>query len=388
MLRGVDLAVTLRGLAVHPYAIRLTMPFRGITCRQGAILVGPGGAGEFSPFRDYSVAAAVPWLRAAVEAATEPPPMPRRRTVPVNATVPAVGPEVGAAIVDGSGGCRTVKVKVGAARDTLAAECDRVAAVRAVLGPGGSIRVDANGAWDVETALTRLEALDRAAGGLQYAEQPCRTVEELAEVRRRGRIPIAADESIRLAADPTLVVRRQAADIAVLKVQPLGGVRACLDLAARLDLPVVVSSALETSIGLASGLALAAALPDLPLACGLATAALLSDDATSETLRPVGGELVVRRPPADRVEAVAADAEVSAWWDGHLEAVAGAAGGAGGGFGAGAGGRGAAPGPVGGDGGRGAGVDGRGAAPGPVGGDGGRGAGASEREAAGGAAHA
>ena len=190
---------------------------------------------------------------------------------------------------------------------SLAEDEARLEAVRDALGPGGAVRVDANAAWDVDTAVVHLRALDKAAGGLEYAEQPCATIEELAAVRRRIEVRIAADESIRRASDPMRVVRQEAADIVVLKVQPLGGVRACLDLAEQVGLPVVVSSALESSVGLAAGVALAAALPELPYACGLATSHLLVHDVVAEPLLPVDGALPVRRPePSPRALAAAA----------------------------------------------------------------------------------
>jgi O-succinylbenzoate synthase len=172
-------------------------------------------------------------------------------------------------------------------------EVDRIAAVRGQLGPGGRIRIDANGAWDVETAAARIAALNRAAGGLEYAEQPCGTVSELAQLRRRIDVPVAADESIRRADDPLRVQRARAADLVVLKVGPLGGVRACLELAELIDLPVVVSSAVETSIGLTAGLALAAALPKLDFACGLGTLRLLEGDLADPPLEVRDGSMRV-----------------------------------------------------------------------------------------------
>jgi O-succinylbenzoate synthase len=161
--------------------------------------------------------------------------------------------------------------------------------------------------------------LDREVG-LEYVEQPCRTVAELARVRRLVDVPIAADESIRLAEDPLEVARAQAADIAVIKVAPSGGVRAALRLVEALGLPAVVSSALETSVGIAAGVALAAALPDLPYACGLGTVALLDADVVSEPLLPVGGWLTVRQvvPDPARLVAVAADAEAADGWERRL----------------------------------------------------------------------
>jgi O-succinylbenzoate synthase len=176
---------------------------------------------------------------------------------------------------------------------SLAEEQARLEAVRDALGPDGRIRVDANGLWSVDQAVVAIAALDRAAGGLEYVEQPVASVEDLALVRRKVDVPVAADESIRRAGDPYRVRDLDAADVAVLKVQPLGGVAACLRIAEDIGLPVVVSSALETSIGIAAGVALAAALPELPYACGLATVQLLTDDVAERPLLPVDGALPV-----------------------------------------------------------------------------------------------
>lgn len=277
------------------YSTGLTTRFRGLTTRDGVLLRGAAGWGEFSPFWDYDDAESLAWLRAAVEAAEEGYPAPRRSHVPVNVTVPAVGPEEAATIV-AAGGCTTAKVKVAERGQDVGEEQARLEAVRDALGPAGRIRIDANAAWDLDTALDRLAVLDRAAGGLEYAEQPCAAVADLAVLRRRTEVPIAADESIRRAADPLAVRRAEAADVVVLKVQPLGGVRACLRLAEEVGLPVVVSSALESSVGIAAGLALAAALPELPYACGLATVALLERDTVPQPLRPHDGRLPVATP--------------------------------------------------------------------------------------------
>lgn len=291
--------------------------------RDGLLLRGEAGWGELSPFWDYDDEESSSWLRATHEAAFVGWPAPVRQSVPVNVTVPAVGPERAREIVLASGGCRTAKVKVAqrgadGVLESVAAEVDRVAAVRAALGPGGAIRVDANGAWTPDEALEHLAAIDRAAGGLEYVEQPCATVDELALVRRKQDVPVAADESIRRASDPMRVVREEAADIVVLKVQPLGGVRICLDLAEQVGLPVVVSSALESSVGLAAGVALAAALPDLPYACGLATSQLLVHDVVAEPLLPVDGMLPVHRrapaPASGALAAAAADGPTTARW--------------------------------------------------------------------------
>jgi O-succinylbenzoate synthase len=270
--------------------------FRGITSRDGVLIHGPEGWGEFSPFPDCGPREAARWLAAAREAAHDRWPAPVRDRVPVNVTVPAVGPEEAHEMTRASG-CRTAKVKVAEPGQTDDEDLDRVEAVRDAIGPGGRIRVDVNGGWDVHHAARMIRTLDRFE--LEYVEQPCATVEELADVRRRVDVPVAADESIRRAEDPLEVRARGAADIVVLKVQPLGGVRNALRIAEECGLPAVVSSAVETSVGLAAGLALAAALPELPYACGLATLSLLEGDVVTDPLVPVDGELQVRRPELD-----------------------------------------------------------------------------------------
>lgn len=308
------------------WSIPMRTRFRSITTREGMVFRGPAGWAEWSPFLDYDLPEIGAWWRATVEAAERGWPEPVRDQVEVNATVPVLPPERAHAWVR-SQGCRTAKIKVADARSDPAADLERVEAVRDALGPSGRIRLDANGLWSVDQALTAIREL--AWFGLEYVEQPCATTEELADLRRRLAragvdVPIAADESIRRSGDPERVVALEAADLAVLKVQPLGGVRACLELAERLGMPVVVSSALETSVGLAAGVALAAALPELPYACGLNTAALLTDDVTDEPLVAVDGMLPVRPVLAapERLARVAADADRSAFWSQRLERTA------------------------------------------------------------------
>jgi O-succinylbenzoate synthase len=297
-------------------------PFRGITRREGMVFEGPAGWAEFSPFLDYDARESAPWLAAAIESAQKQWPAPVRTHVAVNCTVPAVGPDQGAAIVRRSG-CGTAKVKVAERGQSLADDLARVEAVRDAIGPRGKIRVDANGGWSVDEAVRAIAALDLAAHGLEYVEQPCASVEDLAAVRRRVDVPIAADESIRRADDPFRVARLEAADIAVLKVAPLGGVQACLRIAEQIGLPVVVSSAVDTSIGLAAGLALAGALPELPYACGLATTSLLDGDVVASPLVAVDGLLPVGRQELDPAayDGVAADGETDARWQARLSAV-------------------------------------------------------------------
>jgi o-succinylbenzoate synthase len=307
---------------IRVFSIPMRTRFRGITVREGVLLEGPAGWGEWSPFTEYDAPTASPWLRAAEEAAAGDWPTPLRDAVPVNVTVPACDPERAHAIVT-AGGCTTAKVKVAEAGQEPGEDEARLEAVRDALGPGGLIRVDANGGWDVDGAVVAIRRLERAAGGLEYVEQPCATVEELAAVRRAVEVPVAADESIRRAEDPYRVRDLEAADVAVLKVQPLGGVRACLRIAEDIGLPVVVSSAVESSVGIAAGVALAAALPELPHACGLATVQLLADDVAVEPLLPVGGRLPVRTPAVDpaALDRLAADPDRVAWWEQRLAAV-------------------------------------------------------------------
>ncbi|TDD23448.1 O-succinylbenzoate synthase [Kribbella turkmenica] len=301
------------------YSIGLKNRFRGITVREGMLFEGPAGWAEWSPFLDYDDATCVPWLQAAREAAVDGWPVPVRTAVPVNCTVPAVGPERAAEIVRGSG-CGTAKVKVAEPGQTLNDDLARVEAVRDAIG-SGQVRIDANGAWSVDDAVTNLRQLARF--DLEYVEQPCAAVEDLAAVRRRTDVPIAADESIRRAEDPMLVKKLEAADVAVLKVQPIGGVRACLEIAEQIGLPVVVSSALETSVGIAAGVALAAALPELPYACGLATVSMFTGEVVADPLLPVDGFLPVKRvqPDTALVNAARADVARTAVWEERLSRV-------------------------------------------------------------------
>lgn len=311
--------------SARPFAIPLKDRFRGTDVREGLLIDGPAGWAEFAPFTDYGDEACVPWLRAAVDTAIRNWPTIARAQIPVNTTVPVVTPDAARDMVAASG-CRTAKVKVGGPGTTVADDVARVAAVREGLGDGGLIRVDANGSWQVDEAIVAIRELSAAAGGLEYVEQPCATVDELIEVRRSANVRIAADESIRLAADPLEVARRGAADIAVIKVAPLGGVWHALQVAADCGLPVVVSSAVDTSVGLAAGLALAGALPELPYACGLGTATLLSGDVVAHPLVPAGGLLPVLpyspAPEASLLEQRSMPADRERYWRERLQRVA------------------------------------------------------------------
>lgn len=277
-------------------ALPMRVRFRGVEVRETVLLRGPSGWGEFGPFPEYADEEAARWLAAGIEAAWGSWPDPVRDHVEVNATVPAVGPGQVAEVLARFDGCSTVKVKVAERGQTLDDDVARVAEVRALVGPSVQVRVDANAAWTLEQAreaLTRLSAYD-----LQYAEQPCPEVADLARLRvllaRAGvDVPIAADESVRRAEDPLRVAREGAADLIVVKVAPLGGVAAALEIVAEAGLPAVVSSALDSSVGIAAGVALGAALPHLDLACGLGTVGLLAADVAARPLVPTAGVLTV-----------------------------------------------------------------------------------------------
>jgi len=295
----------------------LVTRFRGLTSREAVLIEGPAGWSEFSPFVEYDDEEAAAWLRAALEFGWQETPALQRDSIPVNATVPAIDAADVAALLARFPGCRTAKVKVADPGQTLAEDVERVRAVRTALGPEGRIRVDANGLWNVDEAEHAIHAL--AEFDLEYVEQPCATIDELAEIRRRTDyldLPIAADESVRKESDPLLVSRSGAADLLVVKAQPLGGIRAVLAIQAETGLPLIVSSALDTSVGISMGAFLAAALPELDYDCGLATASLLAADVTHEPLLPVNGRIPVRRvvPDADLLERYAASPERRDWW--------------------------------------------------------------------------
>jgi O-succinylbenzoate synthase len=300
----------------------LRQRFRGIESREVMLFEGPEGWTEFSPFLEYEDAESAAWLAAAIDFGWTAAPAIFRSHIRVNATLPAVGPELVREILGRFPGCRTVKVKVAEPGQLLADDVARVIAVREYLGPEGRIRLDANGGWNVDEAEHAIHAL--APSDLEYVEQPCATIDELAEIRARVKymgLPIAADESVRKASDPLAVATAKAADLLVLKAQPLGGIRSALRIAEAAGLPVVVSSALETSVGISMGAHLAAAIPELAYDCGLGTVGLLAADVTADPLSPVRGQIDVRRvtPDAAMLDRHAASGERTAWWHARLE---------------------------------------------------------------------
>jgi len=302
---------------LHVVSLPMRVRFRGITVREVALIEGPAGWGEFGAFVEYQPPEAAQWLASAVEAAYTAAPATRRDRVPINATVPAVAPDQVPEVLARFPSARTAKVKVAEPGQSLTDDVARVDAVRALVP---TVRVDANGGWSVDEAAAAAVALT-ADGPLEYIEQPCATVPELAELRRRVDVPIAADESIRKADDPLRVVRERAADVAVLKVAPLGGVARMLEIAERIDIPIVVSSALDSAIGISRGLLAAAALPDLPYACGLGTGGLFVDD-IAEPAVPVDGFLAVApvTPDPARLSALAAAPDRRWWWIERIKA--------------------------------------------------------------------
>jgi o-succinylbenzoate synthase len=293
---------------VHVVALPMRVRFRGIMIREVVLIDGPAGWGEFGAFVEYQPPEAAHWLASGIEAAYKTPPPGKRDRIPVNATVPAVAPERVPELLSRFPGARTAKVKVAEPGQTLSDDVVRVETVRGLVP---TVRVDANGGWSVDEAVSAAAVL----GPLEYIEQPCRTVEELAEVRRRIDIPVAADESIRKADDPLRVVRAGAADVAVLKVAPLGGTSALLKIAEQVDIPVVISSALDSAVGIATGLQAAAALPALRHACGLGTGRLFIED-VADVASPVDGYLPVApvTPDPARLDGLSVSPQRRDWW--------------------------------------------------------------------------
>lgn len=251
--------------------------FRGVNIREVVLFKGEYGWGEFSPFLEYGNEESVPWLMCAIEAATKPRPKLYRKSIKVNGTIPALNePEEIERVVQSFPGVQCFKVKVG---DSLPQDIARLAKVR-TLAPKAKLRIDVNGNWDVKTAITNLRAIYENIGAIEYVEQPCTTVEELRDLKEKLHIdiPIAGDEILRKAKDPFTVDLLGAIDIMALKVQPLGGIVRAHRLADHHKLPIVVSSALESAVGINYGLILAASFPEMDFDCGLGTGSLLSAD--------------------------------------------------------------------------------------------------------------
>jgi O-succinylbenzoate synthase len=271
-------------------ALPMKTNFRGINLREVALFQGEFGWGEFSPFLEYDYAESAPWLACAIEAATKPRPKLYRNSVKVNGTIPALNEhEDIERIVESFPGVQAFKVKVG---DNLPEDIARLAKVKS-LRPNAKLRIDVNGNWSVQDAITNLRAIYENIGPLEYVEQPCETVEELRELKEKLKIEIkiAGDEVLRKVSDPFAVDLNGAIDVLILKVQPLGGIARAHKLAEQHNLPVVVSSALESAVGINYGLQLAALFEDMNFDCGLGTGSLLSSNVAD--LPIINGEIQI-----------------------------------------------------------------------------------------------
>jgi O-succinylbenzoate synthase len=265
--------------------------FRGISVREVALFKGEYGWGEFSPFLEYSEAECALWLKCAIEAATKPHPKLFRQSIKVNGTLPALNDSDEIKdIVNSFPGVTTFKVKVG---DNLSEDIARLTKVRA-LRPEAKLRIDVNGNWSVADAIINLRAIYENIGPLEYVEQPCATIEELRELKEKLKIDIkiAGDEVLRKARDPFAINLEGAVDILMLKVQPLGGIERAHKLAEHHKIPVVVSSALESAVGINYGLILAASFPEMDFECGLGTGSLLATNVAE--LPIIDGQIHIR----------------------------------------------------------------------------------------------
>lgn len=297
-------------------ALPLRNKFRGVTSREVALFKGEFGWGEFSPFLEYSPEESVTWLKSAIESATTPPPVSLRKSIPVNATMPAIDSrEDIARILSRFQGCSTVKIKVGS---DISADIARIKAVKEIW-PEAKIRIDVNGSWSVNQALSNISKIQDLVGALQYVEQPVGSVEELRELKTalNGEVLITGDEVLRKSKNPFTVDLSDAIDILMIKVSPLGGIQNALKLVDHHKLPVVVSSALESAIGISSGLKLAAALPELNFDCGLATGSLMSANLGSHEIKD--GEILVKDIEPN-FEGLTVSPERYKWWQDRVMA--------------------------------------------------------------------
>ena len=291
--------------------------FRGINFREVALFEGPAGWSEFSPFIEYSNKESSTWLKAAIEGATKEPPKPIRDQVEINATLPNVKVSEVKELLAGFNGCNTIKIKINdfETDQALLIECLKEI-------PKAKFRLDVNGGWALEEAIANVQSYEKAFGSLiEYIEQPCTDFADLNSLRNSTGIKIAVDESIRkyLAGDLTKI--KEVADIAIIKLAPTGGIDAALEVIEKIGLPVVISSALDSSVGISHGLSLAEAVPNLYGACGLGTVCLLEGDVTSNPLMPINGIIKNRKVIPDRIEEFKAESGRQKWWQDRANAV-------------------------------------------------------------------
>ncbi|MDO5751144.1 MAG: o-succinylbenzoate synthase [Rothia sp. (in: high G+C Gram-positive bacteria)] len=310
--------------SAHYMTLPMAVRFRGVQQRESALIHGTHGWGEFAPFVEYEDPEALFWFASALEAAYLPAVPARRAEIAVNATLPAVSPEQVASVLERyEGQIGELKVKVAERGQNLEEDIARLRRVRELL-PEAKLKVDANMGWSMDQAQQALGAFEEF--DLLYCEQPVATIAELAALRAwrddRGlSVRIAADESVRKANDPLRVAREGAADVLVLKAAPLGGVRRAREVIERAGLPAVISSALESSVGIATGVSLAASLDSLPYGCGLDTVSLLSEDCAAQPYRSLSGRMEVRtvQPDSTRLQQLASVPERASWWRARIE---------------------------------------------------------------------
>ena len=298
-------------------ALPVKSNFRGLKIREVALFEGPAGWSEFSPFIEYQNKEAAAWLKAAIESATLATPTGIRDVIPINATIPNVPVTEVAGLLKDFGGCNTVKIKVNDYKNdrVIAAEVIRVI-------PSAKIRIDANGAWNLEEAVINIRNYeDEFVGHLDYIEQPCIDIADLKLLRKKIKTKIAVDESIRKHLNGDLTKLKEVADIAIIKWAPSGGITAALNLIEKIKLPVVVSSALDSSIGISNGLSLASAIPNLYGPCGLGTVALLKADVTSAPLVASNGVLKNQKITPDRISELKAGKDRQTWWQDRANAI-------------------------------------------------------------------
>ncbi len=291
--------------------------FRGIKFREIALFEGPAGWSEFSPFIEYDNKQSTTWLKASLEAATKPAPNPLRNEVMVNATLPNIKPSEVEKLLLNFGGCTTIKIKI---NDFI---IDRELLIESLKHvPSAKFRLDINGGWTLEEAVVNLKNYEgEFAGLIDYVEQPCLDIADLKALKNETGIKIAVDESIRKFLGSDLTKLKDVADVAVIKWAPSGGISAALELIEQISLPVVISSALDSSVGISHGLTLACAIPNLYGACGLATVALLEGDVTNDSLIASNGVINNRRVTPDRISEFKVDIQRHKWWQDRADEI-------------------------------------------------------------------
>ena len=291
--------------------------FRGIKSREIALFEGPAGWSEFSPFLEYDNKQSATWMKAALEAATKPAPTPLRNEVMVNATLPNIKPGEVEKVLSNFDGCTTIKIKI---NDFTIDKELLIESLKHV--PNARFRLDINGGWTLDEAIVNLKNYEgEFAGLIDYVEQPCIDIADLKVLKNETGIKIAVDESIRKFLGSDLTKLKDVADIAVIKWAPSGGINAALDLIKQISLPVVVSSALDSSVGISHGLALACAIPNLYGACGLATVALLEGDVTSDSLLASKGVIANHKVTPDRISEFKVDNQRQKWWQDRADLI-------------------------------------------------------------------